>query len=200
MMNKSLIIFVIILAVAIGFNMAWGGSNTMLETPEYELIKKSGSFEIRKYAPMVMARTQVSSDYNEATSRGFSRIANYIFGGNDGSVEIAMTAPVITGSPVDANGTYEIAFVMPKAYDKIKLPKPNSPNVEIVDRELDSVATISFGGWATGNRVKKFQKKLDNWISQQGLKKIGNFMVAQYNSPWALPPFRHNEIMVRFSK
>ena len=180
--------------------MAWGVSNTMLETPEYELIKKSGSFEIRKYAPMVMARTQVSSDYNEATSRGFSRIANYIFGGNDGSVEIAMTAPVITGSPVDANGTYEIAFVMPKAYDKIKLPKPNSPNVEIVDRELDSVATISFGGWATASRVKKFQKKLDNWISQQGLKKIGNFMVAQYNSPWALPPFRHNEIMVRFSK
>ena len=200
MMNKSLIIFVIILAVAIGFNMAWGWSNTMLETPEYELIKKSGSFEIRKYAPMVMARTQVSSDYNEATSRGFSRIANYIFGGNDGSVEIAMTAPVITGSPVDANGTYEIAFVMPKAYDKIKLPKPNSPNVEIVDRELDSVATISFGGWATASRAKKFQKKLDNWISQQGLKKIGHFMVAQYNSPWVLPPFRHNEIMVRFSK
>ena len=194
-MNKSLIIFVIILAVAIGFNMAWGLSNTMLETPEYELIKKSGSFEIRKYAPMVMARTQVSSDYNEATSRGFRRIANYIFGGNDGSVEIAMTAPVITGSPVDANGIYEIAFVMPKSYDKAKLPKPNSLNVE-----LNSIATISFGGWATGSRVKKFQKKLDNWISQQGLKKIGNFMVAQYNSPWALPPFRHNEIMVRLSK
>ena len=55
-------------------------------------------------------------------------------------------------------------------------------------------------GWATGNRVKKFQKELDSWISQQGLKKIGNFMVAQYNSPWALPPFRHNEIMVRISR
>ena len=63
---------------------------------------------------------------------------------------------------------------MPKAYDKAKLPKPNSSNVEIADRELDSVATISFGGWATGNRVKKFQKELDSWISQQGLKKIGN--------------------------
>ena len=48
-MNKSLIIFVIILAIAIGFNMAWGLSNNMLETPEYELIKKNGSFEIRKY-------------------------------------------------------------------------------------------------------------------------------------------------------
>ena len=199
-MNKSLIIFLITLVAAIGFNMAWGLSNTMLETPEYELIKKSGSFEIRKYAPMVVARTQVSSDYSEATSRGFSRIANYIFGGNDASIEIAMTAPVITGGPVDANGNYEIAFVMPKAYDKAKLPKPNSSNVELADQDLDSVATISFGGWATGNRVKKFQKELDSWISQQGLKKIGNFMVAQYNSPWALPPFRHNEIIVRISR
>ena len=99
-MNKSLIIFLITLVAAIGFNMVWGLSNTLLETPEYELIKKSGSFEIRKYAPMVVARTQVSSDYSEATSRGFRRIANYIFGGNDASIEIAMTAPVITGSPV----------------------------------------------------------------------------------------------------
>jgi len=180
--------------------MAWGLSNSMLETPEYELIRKSGSFEIRKYALMVIARTQVSSDYSEATSIGFRRIANYIFGGNDASIEIAMTAPVITGSLVDANGNYEIAFVMPKAYDKAKLPKPNNSNVEIADLDLDSVATISFGGWATGSRVNKFQKELDSWISKQALKKIGNFMVAQYNSPWALPPFRHNEIMVRISR
>ena len=67
-MNKSLIIFLIILVAAIGFNMAWGLSNTFLETPEYELIKRSGSFEIRKYAPMVIARTQVRSDYSEAVS------------------------------------------------------------------------------------------------------------------------------------
>ena len=47
-MSKSLIIFLITLVAAIGFNMEWGLSNTMLETPEYELIKKNGSFEIRK--------------------------------------------------------------------------------------------------------------------------------------------------------
>ena len=92
-MNKSLIIFLITLVVAIGFNMAWGLSNTMLETPEYELIKKSGSFEIRKYAPMVVARTQVSSDYSEATSRGFSSIAKYIFGGNDAVSYTHLTLP-----------------------------------------------------------------------------------------------------------
>ena len=34
----------------------------------------------------------------------------------------------------------------------------------------------------------------------EGLSVLGKFMVAQYNSPWALPPFRHNEIMVRLVK
>ena len=50
---------------------------------------------------------------------------------------------------------------MPKAYDKAKLPKPNSSNVEIADRELDSVATISFGGWATGIGLR-IPKELDS--------------------------------------
>jgi hypothetical protein len=199
-MNKSILIFVTIILGIICLNMAWGLSNTMLETPKYELIKKSGSYEIRKYAPMIIARTQVESGYKEASSKGFRRIANYIFGGNDKSVEIAMTAPVITDSPVGANNIYEIAFVMPSAYDREELPKPNSRNVEIVGRKLETVATISFGGWATGEKVKKYQKKLSNWIFKEGLKTTGNFMVAQYNSPWALPPFRHNEIIVRLSQ
>ena len=199
-MNKSILIFVTIILGIICLNMAWGLSNTMLETPKYELIKKSGSYEIREYAPMIIARTQVKSGYKEASSKGFRRIANYIFGGNDKSVEIAMTAPVITDSPVGANNIYEIAFVMPSAYDREELPKPNSRNVEIVGRKLETVATISFGGWATGEKVKKYQEKLSNWISEEGLKTAGNFMVAQYNSPWALPPFRHNEIIVRLSQ
>ena len=180
--------------------MVWGLSNSMLETPKYKLIKKSGSFEIRQYDPMVIAKTQVQSTYKEATSTGFRRIANYIFGGNDKNVEIAMTAPVITDSPEDANGSYEVLFVMPSAYDTNKLPRPNSPNVEILERELGRVASISFGGWATSAKIKTYQQKLSKWISEQQLLTLGNFKVVQYNSPWALPPFRHNEILIKIAQ
>ena len=31
-----------------------GYSNTRLETPDYELIKEFGSFEVRKYGPMII--------------------------------------------------------------------------------------------------------------------------------------------------
>ena len=196
-MNKSIIIIFILILGIICFNVVWGLSNTMLETPKYKLIKKFGAFEIRHYAPMVIAKTQVESGYKEATSMGFRRIANYIFGGNDKNIEIAMTAPVITDSPGDVNNSYEVLFVMPSAYNTEKLPKPNSPNVKILERKLGRVASISFGGWATSTKVKNYQQKLSDWISEQGMKTLGNFKVAQYNSPWALPPFRHNEVLIR---
>ena len=199
-MNKMVFIIIAIVATFFCVNMVWGLSNTMLETPEYKVIKKSGSYEVRKYEPMIIARTFVRSDYKEATSTGFRRIANYIFGGNEKNMEIAMTAPVLSNSPVDVDSEYEISFVMPSSFKKETLPEPNSSNVEIMGRSLDLVACISFGGWATESRVKNYHEKLNNWREKERLKIDGKFMIAQYNSPWALPPFRHNEILVRVSK
>jgi len=34
-------------------------------------------------------------------------------------------------------------------------------------------------------------------MNKRDLKQKGGFMIAQYNSPWALPPFRKNEVMVK---
>ena len=61
-MNKMIYIIIAIIATLLCVNMAWGLSNTMLETPKYKVIKKSGSYEVRKYEPMIIARTLVSSD------------------------------------------------------------------------------------------------------------------------------------------
>ena len=106
-MNKMLFIIIAIVATSFCVNMAWGLSKTMLETPNYRVIKKSGSYEVREYEPMIIARTLVRSDYKEATYTGFRRIANYIFGGNEKNMEIAMTAPVLSNSPVDVDSEYE---------------------------------------------------------------------------------------------
>ena len=199
-MNKMILTLVVIIVTLICVNIAWGLSNNMLETPKYTLLSKSGSFEIRKYEPMIIARTVVKSEYRSATSTGFRRIANYIFGGNEENMDIAMTAPVISNSPLDSNNEYEISFVMPSEYSIEKLPQPIGSDVEIIDRSLELVACISFGGWATDSRAQKYHAKLSEWIKKEGLSVLGKFMVAQYNSPWALPPFRHNEIMVRLVK
>ena len=196
-MNKILIFITIIIILLLSINFIWGQSNSLLETPKYKLIKKFKSFEIREYDTMIIARTFVSSDYSEAASMGFRRVANYIFGDNDKDMKIAMTAPVLLNSPVDAKGEYEISFMMPSLYNKENLPSPNSSNIEIIDRNLGLIACVSFGGWATKSKVEKYHQRLDDWIKSEEVQTVGKFYVAQYNSPWALPPFRHNEILVR---
>ena len=69
-----------------------------IETPKHTLIKKENGFEVREYESMIIATTSVRSDYSDAASTGFRRIASYIFGGNSASMSIEMTAPVLTNN------------------------------------------------------------------------------------------------------
>ena len=69
------------------------------EEPKYELIEKSGEFELRQYQPMLIAEVLVDGDMDQASGKGFRLIADYIFGNNitktGSSKKIKMTAPVI---------------------------------------------------------------------------------------------------------
>ena len=168
-----------------------------LETPNYELISKDDGFEIRRYSEMIIATTSVQADYKSSTSSGFRRIASYIFGGNDKEMKIAMTAPVISDCPSEGLNTFNISFVMPKEYSIDDLPKANTSLVSIEQESLGDVAVLTFGGWATESRSISYQQKLSALLKKSGLESQGGFMVAQFNSPWTLPMFRKNELMVR---
>ena len=168
-----------------------------IEKPQYEILERHGSVEIRQYPKVIIAGTKVEQPYRAALYSGFRSIANYIFGGNDENMKIAMTAPVISHQVEKNVETHEILFIMPKKYEIDSLPKPDRGNVYLEERTLDKVASIRFGGWATEKRVFRYQAKLFRKISKLGLEQIGPPMVAQYNSPWALPPFRRNEILIR---
>ena len=168
-----------------------------LETPNYELISKDDGFEIRRYSEMIIATTSVQADYKSSTSSGFRRIASYIFGGNDKEMKIAMTAPVISDCPSEGLNTFNISFVMPKEYSIDDLPKANTSLVSIEQESLGDVAVLTFGGWATESRSISYQQKLSALLKKSGIESQGGFMVAQFNSPWTLPMFRKNELMVR---
>ena len=168
-----------------------------IEKTEYKILEKHGAVEIRQYPRIIIAGTHVQQPYWAALNSGFRSIANYIFGGNDNNMEIAMTAPVISRRIGKGVETHEILFVMPKEYEMIDLPKPNRDDVYLEERLLNKVVAIRFGGWATEKRVFRFEKKLLQKISKLGLKQMGRSMVAQYNSPWILPPFRRNEILIQ---
>lgn len=66
----------------------------------YDVLEKLGEVEIRSYAAVVLAETEVEGTFEGMSNAAFRRLAGYIFGGNrvrgaaGESTKIEMTAPV----------------------------------------------------------------------------------------------------------
>lgn len=163
-----------------------------IETPAYKVIKKYDEVEVRLYPKMIVAKTKLAGNsFDNQGSNGFRTIANYIFGGNEKNEKIAMTAPVV----MDMGDTASLYFVMPKAYDKSELPKPNSGKVEIVEEVEKTLAVISFGGYSSDDKIEKFRKKLEQTLIENKLKTKGSYLFMGYNAPWDFIN-RRNEVAI----
>ncbi|MGY6215253.1 SOUL family heme-binding protein [Methylolobus aquaticus] len=81
------------------------------EQPQYDVLQRDENFELRRYAPYTVAETEVSGDFEAVGNEAFRILAGYIFGNNETSAKIAMTAPV---SQTPAAGSGErIAMTAP---------------------------------------------------------------------------------------
>ena len=117
----------IFLFISINYVMA-------IEEPKYRVIDKEGAYEVRQYAPKLIAEVVVEGSRDEASNKGFRLIAAFIFGENQAvsstdSEKIAMTVPVTVDSPkepqkiamtapvliegVNESNQWRITFVMP---------------------------------------------------------------------------------------
>jgi effector-binding domain-containing protein len=191
-------------------------SNHLMATnePEFKLTFKDNNFEIREYEPKILAQVTVKGNFNNASSKGFKVLADYIFGNNisiDGNSKIDMTAPVIAETaskkiemtaPVIAEGRdseWLISFVMPKEYSLKTLPKPNNKNITITSLPKEKYAVIVFSGLVRESNYNEQIKLLKNFIISKNLKIIDQVQIARYNPPWTLPFFRRNELMIRIN-
>ena len=165
-----------------------------LETPSYALVSKTGDLEIRAYEPVTLASTDLEGEYRSSIRGGFRVIANYIFGGNQESEKIAMTAPVLVENP--SAPKYTMAFVMPSSSVDGGLPEPSSTALVLQQQQWGTVAVWSFGGWATEERLGREWPKMQAALKEQGIQADQYDWIAQYNPPSLPPPFRHNEIWV----
>ena len=163
-----------------------------IEEPSFKVIAKSGNFELRQYAPMLVAETLVDGDMDDAGSTGFRKIADYIFGNNQvqagtSSTKIAMTAPVtmepqsqkiamtapVALVPVENMATsqqWRVHFVMPSQYTMNTIPKPKNPDVKLREIPGKLFAVNSFTGFNTQSRIQAKTEELSAWIGQKNLK------------------------------
>ena len=210
--------------ITLGLGILWITPAMAIEEPKYEVIVSDAQFEVRHYAPVLIAETIVEGDMDAASSKGFRLIADFIFGNNlssdtDKKSKIAMTAPVtvepqsskiamtapVTVEPQAAESnmktakTWRINFVMPSQYTLANIPKPKNNAVSL--REVPSKYFIvhKYSGFNTVSRVQTKTDETVEWAIKRSYKMIGTPQLSRYDPPWTLPMFRRNEIMLEIA-
>jgi len=186
------------------------------EEPKYELIEKSGEFELRQYQPMLIAEVLVDGDMDQASGKGFRLIADYIFGNNitetGSSKKIKMTAPVtieprseeismtIPVSLKNISGRWQVSFVMPSKYTLDTIPLPNNKQIMLRKVPARKVAVLEFSGFANEKNTANRTQELLKWMDKNNLISTGSIELSRYDPPWTLPFLRRNEIIVEYAK
>ena len=191
-MKIILSIFGIILILFVISQLFFLNSQRNIETYAFTIIDSYETIEIRQYEASLFTSVQMpSNNYRKTSSKGFSVLAGYIFGGNDKEEKIAMTSPV-TMSLKDST---TMMFLVPKKYTRDNLPVPNDSSIEFKDVPEKKVAAISFGGWANDSKIASFKKKLIDVLESKGIHYTDNFYFLGYNAPMEVFN-RKNEIIV----
>jgi hypothetical protein len=191
-MKIILSIFGIILMLFVISQLFFLNSQRNIETYAFTIIDSYETIEIRQYEASLFTSVQMpSNNYRKTSSKGFSVLAGYIFGGNDKEEKIAMTSPVA----MSLKDSTTMMFLVPKKYTRDNLPVPNDSSIEFKDVPEKKVAAISFGGWANDSKIASFKKKLIDVLNSKGIKYTDNFYFLGYNAPMEVFN-RKNEIIV----
>lgn len=163
-----------------------------IEKYAYSVKKKYDEFEIRDYEASLFTSVELKTPrYDDASEKGFSILANYIFGGNEENEKIAMTSPVA----MSLEDTTTMMFMVPKKYSKETLPEPNESKVKFREEPAKTVAAITFGGWANDEKIKKYEYILKKALEMEGIAFTNKSYFLGYNAPYEVLN-RKNEIII----
>ena len=191
-MKIILSIFGIILILFVISQLFFLNSQRNIETYPFTIIDTYETIEIRQYEASLFTSVEIpSNDYRETSSKGFSVLAGYIFGGNDKGEKIAMTSPVA----MSLKDSTTMLFLVPKKYTRDNLPVPNDSSIEFKNIPEKRVAAISFGGWASDSKIAAFKSKLITTLNTKGIEYTDNFYFLGYNAPMEVFN-RKNEVIV----
>ncbi|WP_075351260.1 SOUL family heme-binding protein [Algoriphagus marinus] len=191
-MKIALIIIGVIILIFIVIQLFAMRSQENIETYPYKVNKKYEDFEIRSYEASLFTSVKLSGNkYKESSSKGFSILAGYIFGGNKSNEKIAMTSPVA----MSLEDSMTMMFMVPKKFNKETLPQPNQSQIEFREEPAKTVAALTFGGWATDEKIEQNKQKLIAALVAEGIEYTNRFYFLGYNPPFEVIN-RKNEIIV----
>ena len=182
-----------------------------IEEPDYDVIGQYDDFELRRYAPYLVAEVDVDGDFDDAGNSAFRILAGYIFGDNASAEKMEMTAPVesrpagegekmamtapVTAMTSKSDGKTTYAFVMERKYTIDSLPVPNDKRIRIRQVPERTMAVRRYSGRWTQDKYLQHEQALRDALSTVGIETISGPVLARYNSPFSLPFMRRNEVM-----
>ena len=178
------------------------------EEAPYTVVTKDGAFEVRDYAPHILAETVVDDTLENAGNKAFSKLFRYISGANQARGKVAMTAPVAQErrntkiamtAPVGQERVQEkwaVSFMMPAAYTLNTLPVPDDPQVTLRQVPARRMAAVRYSGFWSEKRYLRYKLELEAWLQKQGLVATGTPVWARYNPPFMPWFLRRNEILI----
>jgi hypothetical protein len=209
LVNKRLLLLISAVAL-ITIISAMPKTAHAIDEPAYTVVQTTDVFEVRQYAPYLVAEVLVPGPVNEAGSQGFSLLGGYIFGKNKGErkldmtapvtqqaappVKLEMTAPVTQAAAPGGSGQFVVQFVMPKGYTLATLPEPLDARVKLREVPGGKVAVIRFSGSWSQSTYEEQLHKLRSALAAAGMATVGEPVSSRYNSPFSLPFLRRNEI------
>lgn len=208
----------VILFFTAGFSLSFLAFSAMAtEQPDYTVLEERDGYEIRSYPPYIVAEVKVDDEFRRSGSSSFNVLASYIFGDNQGSKKMQMTAPVtsamspqigkkmqmtapVTSVPLmneedEADG-FLYQFVMESKYSLETLPEPNDPRIKLRELPERTVAVRRYSGSQSGQNVVRNLSILMEDLGRDNVTTLSGPQIAFYDDPWTPSSQKRNEVMV----
>lgn len=186
-------------------------SSAQAAEPAFELVRKIGDVEIRRYAPSVVAEAQLPGPAERAREVGASAMADYAAGDNEHRRKLALMPPLIVTKVADSkdywgresrpggarDGGYIVQGVVGAGGDPGGLPKPTDARLRLRAVPGAVMAVVRFRGEVSDGIVETQVKKLTSALMDARLGWIGEPLVGTYDRPLTPSFMRRNEVWLR---
>ncbi len=178
----------------------------MTEQQPYRVVDTYPGFELREYPAHLVAEVTVQAEFEEAGSRAFNPLLQYISGANRANSKMAMTAPVVQGerlamtAPVvqgseDSSG-YTVAFVLPASVSAESVPTPTDSRVQVRSVPTSITAVTRYSGRWSEQAFNERCAALLKAVTQAGFTTTSQPRFARYDPPFKPWFLRRNEVLV----
>lgn len=208
-MKPVYILLIVIVVVLVAWHARWYFLGNV-EHPEPIATKELWNIKVVTMPAQIVATVRTEWDIAWAPSNAFWQLAWFIFGDNQASDKIAMTAPVtstivesqkiamtapVTSSVVN-EWVIETAFIMPSKRTMETLPVPNNKNITIKELPATEKYVWTFSWYATKDAVATQRAAFEKELQDATVTRSWEPTLAQYNDPRTPPRMRRNELWV----